>query len=104
MLAHPPNQQTTKQHKYQNRYLIEKLSKLIIWNIALFCFVLFCLLLLKHFYSFIGDIHRNSYESSFKPKVDDIKTINSWGITSGPTAAQGYNSNANPFIKDSKNA
>lgn len=55
--------------------------------------------------SLIGDIHRNSYESSFKPKVDDIKTINSWGITHGPSPPQSSSAgHANPFIKDAKQA
>lgn len=32
-------------------------------------------------YRYIGDVHRNIHVNSFKPKLDDSDTINSWGLS-----------------------
>lgn len=56
----------------------------------------------SYFYRYIGDIHRNAQVNGngFKPKLDDLNEIHSWGLgtTIAPISSHSYN--ANPLLQE----
>ncbi|KAJ6637523.1 hypothetical protein Bhyg_10254 [Pseudolycoriella hygida] len=49
---------------------------------------------------YISDVHRNAHVHSFKPKVDDVNEINSWGLGTTMPSSASHSNNYNPLLKD----
>lgn len=49
---------------------------------------------------YISDVHRNAQVHSFKPKVDDVNEINSWGLGTTMPSSASHSNNYNPLLRD----
>lgn len=49
---------------------------------------------------YISDIHRNINVNSYKPKLDDVDTISSWGLS--PDQAKQHDNSVNEYINDAE--
>lgn len=50
---------------------------------------------------YIGDVHRNINVNSFKPKLDDSDTLNSWGLADTQPLPKPNENDINGYTADS---
>lgn len=74
--------------------------RFVVLNTMLNCMFYICFTFVYFSHRYISDVHRIAQVHNFKPKVDDVNEINSWGLGTTMPSSASHSNNNNPLLKD----